>query len=247
MITIVTYNTLAQRYVDLHIRTGYPHISDLDILTWDHRLKLIREKISNHNPDVICLQEVELKTITEDFVTYFAAYDSHAHSIRKKRTNQIGNIILWKKSFNAANLDFNSCGVFVTISDPNGQCIRIGNIHLKAGNMSHETDRVNQLVSCINKFGKNPGIICGDFNDELEPERSLKKIFDQNKFILDVNYPTCYAFDLTYPYEYWAFDHVVSFNTHVETFECALREKIPNGTEPSDHILVPFKVRLQKL
>lgn len=235
MLKIITYNTLAQRYFEPQLKHKYPYITNPEIILWNNRLVLIKDKILSCDPDIICLQEVELATIS-DIIAYFSdSYDNFKHTIDKKRNSPIGNIIFWKRKYNMTNPESNSCGIFVTI-----QNIRIGNIHLKAGFPLNEDTRTSQLNSCIKKFGLGPGMICGDFNDELNPFGSLKKILDTNKFSCYVDWPTCCIYMAENIFNYMSFDHVVSIGIQIEPIKTNIPDKIPNEIEPSDHILVQF-------
>lgn len=254
MLSIVTWNTLAQRYVDPHLSTRYPYVSDHSILSWDYRIRLIRTKLLNLDPDIICLQEVELSTIETDFVTFFAdnGYNSFHHTINKNRTNPIGNITLWKKSlFTCENKDINSCGLFTMLVStlPNDDVndtkkIQISNIHLKAG-LTLGKERVPQLNSCIKRrMNKDiPNIICGDFNDLLEDGGLLKNILSDNNYKCHVYENTCSVFNEQYQSsKYWPFDHIATSDINVTILSCGITQNIPNENEPSDHILVQFAV-----
>lgn len=254
MISLITWNTLAQRYVDPYLLTRYPYVSDHSILEWSYRLNMIHQKLSYLNPDVICLQEVELATIDEDFVAFFDdnGYDSYHHVINKNRTNPIGNITLWKRSFfTCENKDSNSCGIFVTLSNtlsttlPHkiNKKIQIANIHLKAG-LTLGKERIPQLNSCIKKMNKYiPNIICGDFNDLLEDNGLVKTVLDLNNYSCHMYENTCSVFNEEYQSsKYWPFDHIATSNINIELLPCEIEQNIPNSIEPSDHILVQFTV-----
>ena len=54
------------------------------------RLALIKQEILKIDADVVCLQEVELGSVVDDFSNIFPNYYIHNNS--KKRTNTIGNL-----------------------------------------------------------------------------------------------------------------------------------------------------------
>jgi len=250
LLKVITYNTLAQRYVD-----KYLHIENPDILAWPNRLKLIREQITNYNPDVICLQEVELASIEEDFVNYFADYDYAHHIMNKKRTNVIGNITLWKKSsLQCVKNNTNSCGVFTMLNDVRlDKNILLINIHLKAGLLSGEPTRKTQIESCFKKIKNLTNepmsiIICGDFNDILNPNSCLRKIIDDNKFNCSIPYPSwcqsCKNIDIE-PI-FLPFDHVIWRDIVIETIPPKIYNSyIPNEKESSDHLPLYFIIKDQ--
>ena len=247
MISIVTWNTLAQRYVDPYLSTRYPYVSDHSILSWEYRLKSIQQKLTNLNPDIICLQEVELSTIENDFVNFFTEYDCFHHVVSKNRSNPIGNITLWKKSmFTSDKRDNNSCGIFVTLSiTGKSEKFQIANIHLKAG-LNLGKERIPQINSCIKKMNNDiPHIICGDFNDILENDGLLKTILVSNNYSCHIDENTCSVFnEIFQSSKYWSFDHIATFNTDIEIIPPTINQNIPNVDEPSDHILVHFVLKL---
>lgn len=93
----ITWNILAQSYW-----------KD-DTIKWSDRLQSIITKIIKTNSDIICLQEIELLTVIDDFEPLFEMYNYDIHKINKKRSNQIGNMILWKKTtFYSEYIKYNS-------------------------------------------------------------------------------------------------------------------------------------------
>lgn len=173
MISITTWNILADRYSDV-----YKTIVPSDVLLWSNRIKGIIKKIKELNSDVVCLQEVEIANAAIDFIELFGEYDFVKHEIDKKRDNPIGNMILWKKDkFTSINTIRHSCAVHTLLKykdESKSDLFWIMSVHLKAGLSSGETMRVSQIKSCLEKFNKwkkscnkGLGIICGDFNDKL--------------------------------------------------------------------------------
>ena len=237
-VSCITYNILAHIYTDAYSKLRYPHIENPDILDWSKRLDIIRKKIKN--ADIICLQEVVLETIKSDFINYFPDYDYFHHVKCKERTCPIGNLILWKKTFKCIDSFKHSCGVYVTLIINNKE-IRIGNIHLAAGIISQLPQRINQLKSCIKNFGNNPGVICGDFNDELENNPGnikeikenkenkenkndydlnnyeLKSMLDNSNFVCHNNSLTCCVYNKKENiHKFWKFDNIASHNINVK-------------------------------
>src|ERR1700677_546094 len=106
----VTYNIMAQRYA--------VNVANSDMVPcWNDRLKMIFNKIPL--VDIICLQEVELANIN-DIVSYYEnlGYGYICHVVSKKRTNVIGNVILYLQTkLVLVESDWNSCGVFGTFID----------------------------------------------------------------------------------------------------------------------------------
>ena len=250
-ISFISYNILVHRYFK------FPNKPE-----WSLRLEQIRKKIIAFNPDVICLQEVELGTREEDFIDYFTEYDSYCHVISKKRTNKMGNMILWRKSlFSVKAIDnkFNSTGVFVTLTmtrTGKEDHIRVGNIHLQGGLQVNESTRVKQINSCLIEFGKTPSllngifpniphVLCGDFNDDLKQNGLLKPILDRNGFVSNIDFGTCCLQNTKGDHWYMSFDKVLSNNTYINVLKDNIHtEKIPNEKEPSDHLMICFKLMM---
>lgn len=109
----VTYNVLAQRFADVN----YPEIDSL-VLAQPDRNEKIKKKILSCDPDIICLQEVELVSSPDDFTNEFSSrgYSNFSHVISKKRSNPIGNLIFWKKDkFRCQETTENSTTIFVKL------------------------------------------------------------------------------------------------------------------------------------
>jgi hypothetical protein len=257
-ISVFSYNTLAQRYVDPYITTRYKFVPDPIILNWQFRLNLIRKKITDYNADVVCLQEVELSSIKEDFIDYLYnyGYDGYAcHMIIKARINVIGNITFWKKSvLICAGHDTNSYGVFTMFdlagtNDRPGNKILIVNIHLKAGLISGEKDRQFQMLSCMKKlFLDNiPSCICGDFNDDLRVNGPIHRILENNRFICYGNENTCHVYDYSLDKSnFHSFDHIVSLGYRIKMVKNEEQlVPIPNIFEGSDHYPIIFYILVE--
>src|SRR5436190_13075589 len=128
-IKIMSYNVLSNKWCIYNendptthkLKDRYSYIPEQDknkILGWEFRLPKIIDRIIKYNPDIICLQEIDLEDINENFISKLPEYDCCHHIIWKpgtdkkiyKRTSDIGNAIFWKSdicktirnSFNAS-------------------------------------------------------------------------------------------------------------------------------------------------
>lgn len=255
-ISVITYNILAQRFITPYINTRYKHIDDLSILEWPYRLNLIHQEIKNH--DIICLQEVELNEIA-NIMTLFPTYQFWHHTIEKKRTSPVGNLIMWNsKIFTYVAVKTTSCAVIVSlIHMTTGFSFSLMNIHLRAGLKSKEHERINQIKSCMKQAKSDiPMCICGDFNDLLLPNSPVREILETNKFIISSSFPSCYVSngdyddiiqnDLIPKYlmdlKFFAFDHIVHNKLNIKVFPCPNPQKIPTIEYPSDHYPRIFKI-----
>jgi hypothetical protein len=115
MIKCISKNVLANVYAINQTDGRYDFIKDKTILEHNYRYPLLLEQISEH--DIIFLQEVDL-TIPGLFSKDLPEYDYYSHEISKKRTNIIGNMILWKRDkFDLMISDYNQTVVFVVLRE----------------------------------------------------------------------------------------------------------------------------------
>ncbi|KAK9810006.1 hypothetical protein WJX72_003259 [[Myrmecia] bisecta] len=63
-LTVVSYNILANKYA----RSGYHAYCPDKYLDWSYRFPRIQSELLSHQPDIICLQEVEEPTFVQEFV-----------------------------------------------------------------------------------------------------------------------------------------------------------------------------------
>jgi len=172
-----------------------------------------------------------------------------------KRTNDIGNITLWRRDVIKCITDktkaFNSCAVITELVhiSTNFQFLLI-NVHLKAGLNSCCKDRGDQMKSCLKNFKNSPTCICGDFNEELDINLSGSKILcardvlDKHNFVIPFPQITCDVYwheDRTHYYH--AFDHVVVYDLETIIEKCPEPNPIPNMNEPSDHFPLIFYIK----
>jgi len=235
-----SYNILAHRFIK------NPTVS------WEDRRTAIVAKLLGANLDIILLQEVELGQFDTDFAALSTEYAHERHRVTKKRDNMIGNVILWRRNiFNLTTTATNSCSVVVELAT-NTQRIVLCNVHLKANIRRCVSQRLSQIDSCLkllaNVSPTSPVVICGDWNDVPDPEKSLvaKKLMSKEYRITSPGL-TCYvprpAPDGSIEHEYWSFDYVVSRGVVLEVTPTTLVEPIPNASEPSDHLMITFGVR----
>lgn len=269
----MSYNVLADKWAiykeddpmthKLKFRYGFlPDDKKDSILNWNNRLNKILNKISDINPDIICLQEVELKYIHENFINNLPNYDNIHHTIWKKednknlykRTNDIGNVTFWKKDIIKCLTEpkdaHNSCAVFTELLhlDTNFKFLII-NVHLLAGLFDGIDTRTKQILSCLKKIKNDvPTCICGDFNEELNDASPNKIIFDKHNFTISPKQITCnvYSHDLQNTF-YYAFDHIVSNKLDITVDTLPTNKiQIPNETEPSDHRALTFTILIHQ-
>lgn len=242
---VVSYNTLADKWTiyrgddpSTHkLRYRYEYVAQ-DILDWNNRLPRLVDKIRSYDPDIICLQEVELGKIA--FLDYFSEYDCNHHVISKKRTNDIGNITFWKRDkLTCLFKSFNSCAIFTKFDN-----FTLINVHLKAGFYSEEANKTrhNQIKSCLKNSNNDKIIICGDFNEELNDSLTSKELMSNN-FIIPVSQITCnvYAWEKR-EHHYYAFDHVVYKNLDIKVEPCPEPQPLPSIEQPSDHFPLIFTI-----
>jgi mRNA deadenylase 3'-5' endonuclease subunit Ccr4 len=248
-IKIISYNILAQRYLDPNIPTIY---KDSDYLKWDHRKKSIINQIISYDPDIICLQEVELANFDSDFIELFKTYAFVRHIVNKKRTSPIGNVTLYKNNIENIKL-INKSSALINIFKIKDNEFCLANLHLKAGYQSGEKTRESQLKSILGSCINNLVIICGDFNDDLEEyesqpnsdkvtatKRLLLPLLLKENLLVNQKQITC-CVNGNY---WWSFDHVASKGLKVDIQKCDKVKQIPSKYHPSDHLPIKFLVTI---
>jgi len=211
---IVTWNILAQRY--------YKEI----IYTWESRLHNIITILKSFDADIICLQEVEIASFSNDFkILIENRYNFYGHEIFKKRKCPIGCFILVKTNLEIKEVFSTSAAVIVNIPILG----RIANIHLRSGSKGKE-DRERQLNSIL-KY--SPDIIIGDFNDSsiqidgYEKHNYKVTCFSKNRFGLFDNIYTRYNYIVL-----------------IDLQDITSITEMPNNSNPSDHI--PLYITINK-
>ena len=271
---ILSYNILSNKWAiykendpSTHkLKNRYSFIPEDErniLLSWDNRLTRLLAKIKEYNADIICLQEVDLETIQEDFIDNFPEYNNFHHTIWNKDTNKdsykrvntIGNITFWKNDklncITCPNNAVNSCAIFTELVHIHSKfTFLLINVHLKAGLDSCKVDRGYQLKSCCKKIKSTvPTCIVGDFNEELDvnsPDNTItfaKDILDKYNFVIYPSQITCDVYwHETKTHYYHAFDHVVTCNLDVIISSCPPPHPLPNNKQPSDHFPLLFNI-----
>lgn len=254
LLTGVTWNILAQRYWrgtgNKPRKETYNDIPSNSVYAWPNRCKRIIQKLNETKSDIICLQEVELKTAKDDFAPLFEDYEFAMHVNFKKRTSPIGNMILWNKNkLSLVKNKDNSAGVHcLLLVNGSTRMLWIGNVHLKAGVLSCEQTRLNQIKSTIKIINWLPTATCivGDYNDELKEDGKLYKILQSNGFhaaSIEKAPISCFHRDKQGVGKYWSFDHVYAKKCNFNYITKDLTRQIPDEDNPSDHLMLEFVIR----
>lgn len=244
---ILSYNTLAQRYVDPYIETRYKYVNDTTCLTWFNRKALLIEQIEKINADIVCLQEVELETFEDDFLELInkMEYSYNRHIVSKARTSPIGNITIWKNTkYNSTSFIQKSCALINTIvNNETHENIIIANVHLKAGLYNSQPVRKNQLLSILKS---TPDIICGDFNDNFKEDGLLYPIIIENRYSIKNDQLTCLVYnEHNKTINWFLFDNVIVKNQIdkiIKINKYNKLKKIPSKKHPSDHLPLIFTI-----
>lgn len=249
MIKCISKNILADVYA-VNQRDGRYNFIDDKSIEMNYRLPLIINQINGY--DIILLQEVELKDI-ELFSSMLPEYDYHSHLISKSRSNIIGNMTLWKKSFGSNQIPIqlvdkqsNSTTIF-TVLKIEDTTFAIGNAHFHTGRDPKSVlNRCNQMKSTIkvlNKFKVKRIILAGDFNDSLNNFIETREVItNANLTIAHIN-PTCYVWNSKdKQYYYISIDRIVFAGVEIEIGYISENRPIPDEIEPSDHFSVPFNI-----
>ncbi|KAF3331513.1 carbon catabolite repressor protein 4 3 isoform X1 [Carex littledalei] len=175
-IVMMSYNILGDNNCMWHTEL-YQNIPR-NLMNWESRRRLIFVEISERNPDLVCLQEVDQ---VQDFLAYMKrrGYDG----IHKGRSGDAkdGCAMFWKKArfrlleedsidFSSFNLRNNVAQLLVLEEVQEGRQLVIGNIHVlfspgrgdvKLGQIRLLLERANYLSRT---WGDIPIILAGDFN-----------------------------------------------------------------------------------
>lgn len=252
-IKIFSWNIMAQRFIIRDIESGdYDYIKDKTILDWKTRLSQIISWISNADPDIICLQEIELADFTLDFKDLLINYNYQAHCISKKRTSPIGNVTLYRNKYECVPGPEKSSAVLCKFEIDDFSFVLV-NVHLKAGYLSGEKNRECQLHSIIKSLDKDVNVlIIGDFNDDLleehyEVKRLLYPIITNNNYKIADGQLTC----CTKKINFWSFDRIVYKNMEIKVYSCEKIKTIPNKYDdnyyPTDHLPIQCNLIIKKI
>jgi hypothetical protein len=268
-IKVISYNILCDKWAIYHeddptthkLKDRYAFIPDDQkelVLNWEYRLARIIQKITDYDPDIICLQEVYLPDLELDFAKNLPDYCYISHLIWDqslgskvyKRTNTIGNVTLWKNNkfccLTHPHHSFNSTAVFSElVYKKTDFAFMIVNVHLKAGLHSGAEVRAQQIASCLKMINNIPVCICGDFNEELHLDLPAKQLLAKNNFTFGSSQITCdvYSCD-TNIHHYHAFDHAIGRHLDIGIDPTPNPEPLPSLSEPSDHYALLFKIKI---
>ncbi|ETO10795.1 hypothetical protein RFI_26582 [Reticulomyxa filosa] len=94
--SVCSWNTLYKQWV---MKEDYPTIED-EHRTWEFRLPRLRQKMSDINADILCLQEIDKSTFKEDFGDYLKKTGNYEWNVNLTKKNKImmSNAIAWKKN-----------------------------------------------------------------------------------------------------------------------------------------------------
>lgn len=249
MIKCVSWNILAQRFLKLE---EMPPENNEVHYSWVKRREGIRCALLASEADLIFLQEVELVDLQEDFALILShAWDHVEHTVSKKRTNPIGNVIFWRRSMlELTKQTSNSCSLYTEfdVIGTENKFFAL-NLHLKSGLKSKRQERTNQVNSCLKLVSPNlNGFISGDFNDDLDLDNgsTLRDLFQG--WQIDSAGITCMNLSRhTGKFENWSFDHVVSKGIDVDleltSSTYRMKETIPSSANPSDHYMISFSIK----
>lgn len=160
-----------------------------EALTWDYRKFLIVEEILQHQPDIICLQEVDHYSFLEkvlgsvDYNGFFYPKPDSPCLYIEDNNGPDGCVIFYKKDkFEVLNFVkrilevwgvlSNQVAIVVSLKNKEtGKEFCVATTHLKARNGALLSKLRNEQGNDLLKFVKNvcgdlPVIMCGDFNAE---------------------------------------------------------------------------------
>lgn len=218
----VSWNLLAQRYTSM---------------AWEARRQLIEAKIDELLPDIILFQEVTLETHQDDLSFLAKHYDFVIHQRCKKRTNFMGNMILWRRdAFTMLSTSQYYAEISCCLqSMVTRRQINVTNLHLKGGLHSGLKERKSQLSQLLARldYTREHHIIGGDFNDDLLPNGILTLMLYKFEGVNE-KCQSCWVNG-----RMWSFDYILTHGLQRLSFTCQeIDNQIPNQEHPSDHLPV---------
>ena len=256
MLKSLTFNILSQRY--LEPRDFF--------LEWSWRRGRILEMLNEFDCDIICLQDVELKDIKEDWSS-LKSYIHHSHSSNNsKRKNPVGNITFWKHNlFILIHAEETVYAIYILLNHlKSSNYILICNLQLVGDSLKHKTSQLKtilrKVVDIREKYSINSIYICGDFKfDLLENDivllSSPRISKDSNTTMMDelsalnksLNHWTSYS-NLRYRSDNWIlsnqpFENDIIFDQlFLETSEPCEVARFPNYVHPSNNLPIVFYI-----
>uniref|UniRef100_A0A6C0AF56 Endonuclease/exonuclease/phosphatase domain-containing protein n=1 Tax=viral metagenome TaxID=1070528 RepID=A0A6C0AF56_9ZZZZ len=246
MIQCISKNVLANIYAIDRTDDRYDFLEDKTILEKNYRYSLLIKELLLK--DLIFLQEIELFDI-DKYKIDFPDHDIFSHIIEKKRTNIIGNLILWKKNlFELIYTDKNSTGIFIVLKY-NDNFIIFGNVHYHTGTCEKSyLNRYNQMKGSLKllkklseKYKTNKILLVGDFNDELLEGTITNTIIKETNFNISKIKETCHIYKNKI-HKYMSLDKIISSEIKIKIQKIPENRPIPDILESSDHFSICFEI-----
>ncbi|AET05304.1 putative poly(A)-specific ribonuclease [Medicago truncatula] len=190
--TVASYNILADRnasqHTDLYVNVPSRYIN------WNRRQKILSEELFEWNPDIICLQEVDMYVELSNILVKAGYAGSY-----KRRTGDTsdGCAMFWKadkfRLLDGESIQYKNIGLrdnvaqllVFEMSGSDSRRLLVGNIHVlynpnrgevKLGQIRFLSSKAQSLSE---KWGNAPVILAGDFNST--PESGIYKFLSTSE------------------------------------------------------------------
>eukprot|EP01083_Nonionella_stella_P183507 663398_1 len=177
-ISVLSWNVMHKDFVDVSVNRKAMYAS-LDDLTWNQRLPKIKKKLSSSNADIVCLQEIDKHSFTDDIGHYFKQKHNYSFKLNqhKKIKVDFSLAIMYKSSkFKCEYEDYRQRAIILLLTNTldkakcstcihsTNLCIHhsffLATVHLQSQGKSfgkddgnnHESTRVNQIKSVIKRI-----------------------------------------------------------------------------------------------
>lgn len=164
-ISLVSWNLLAPTYARPE---KYPWVP-LHALDWEHRQRLIVNKLKSLDADIYCLQEMEVER-WDNFLEKLPDYDGVLQTM--KGGHPVATAILVKRAsqLEVVRTESRSRALLVVLSSSSKQPLFLANVHLDAGAENDRT-RICQLRSLLKRLVRHMDIEEIDVmkDEHLEP------------------------------------------------------------------------------
>lgn len=201
---------------------------------WETRRQLIKAKIDEILPHILLLQEVTLETHQDDLSFLDKHYDFVIHRQCKKRTNFMGNMILWRRDTFVLLSSSQHYAELSCCLQSREKRINVTNLHLKGGlhgGLKERTSQLSRLLARLD-YTCERHIIGGDFNDDLLPGGVLTRMLGKFDGVNE-KCQGCWVAE-----KFWSFDYVLTRGLRRLSFACedGVDGPLPNALHPSDHL-----------
>lgn len=269
-VKVATWNVLAPQYASLY---KYPWCPPQH-LDWSHRQSLLVSTVLEMQPDILCLQEVQID-VGSEFLRRLDSYDTVLQNVTEGHNVAIAILVRKTCPFYVERVESRSRVLLAVLRskyDDNKRKLYLGSVHLEAGTKEgNDLQRYHQLKSLFKRLRYHCTmdgdvlsdasiILAGDFNMLrsnnfydclLEGELSHPEKKNNVKSIPIVKFRDGMPLPMTFAKGY-ALDYIftstgIEIDDHLPQSTHALPcipQPWPSKDHPSDHLPICLQVRV---